>query len=140
MEQKIQNVCVRKTVIASLRIEGMHNWPDCNIPEVDFLRHPHRHMFHIKAGKLVGHNNRDQEIIMLKRDIKDELRAEFGAKRHTHNFGNMSCEDIAEFLINKLRLSFCEVLEDGENGAHLEVVPNALEQRLDQESREGSLI
>lgn len=112
---------IKKTVIASLQVEGTHCWPECPIPEVDFLRFPHRHMFHIKAGKLVGHNDRDQEIIMLKRDIAGVLRENYGDGRRGHKFGSMSCEDIAEFLIDKLNLSYCEVLEDGENGAVLEV-------------------
>jgi len=36
-----------------------------------------------------------------------------------NNFGNRSCEDIAEELIETFDLLNCEVLEDGENGAYL---------------------
>lgn len=105
---------MKKLVIATIQHEGIHQWADCPFEEVYYLRMPHRHMFHIKAWKVVTHNNRDVEIIMLKKSMADFMNG-YGL-----HLGQMSCEDIAQSLIDSLDLYACEVLEDGENGAYLE--------------------
>ena len=107
---------MRTSIVVSLRVEGIHCWPDCDIAEVSFLRDPHRHVFHIKAKKPVTHADRDIEIIMLKREIQTFLSHTFGP---TCNFESMSCEHIAQKLVRVFELSYCEVLEDGENGAEV---------------------
>lgn len=114
-------------VYCTLQVEGTHNWPGCPFEEVSYLRDPHRHVFHIKAYKIVTHSDRDVEFIMLKHQIIQYLigkywsgwvKNDFG---HTGKalceFGAMSCEMIAEDLITEFDLSRCEVSEDGENGA-----------------------
>lgn len=114
-------------VVVSLQVEGVHCWADCPIEDVLFLRDPHRHMFHIKATKVVSHDDRDVEIIMLKRAMKHNLLVLYSDKTKAALsieeplfFGTMSCEMIARHLLEKFELSSCEVLEDGENGAILE--------------------
>lgn len=105
-------------VYCTLQIEGTHNWPTCPFDEVDYLRFPHRHVFHIKAHKQVFHDDRDIEFIMLKHDIEAHLKTHF--YNHTKRlcvFGPMSCEMIAEQLMDRFGLSRCEVSEDNENGA-----------------------
>ena len=105
---------MKKYVKVKLQVEGFHNWPTCNIAEVSFLINTHRHMFHIDATKEVSHNDRQVEIIMLKRKMQKYL-----LEKYRSNFGAMSCEDIAEDLMLEFDLTVCEVLEDGENGACL---------------------
>ena len=112
---------MQRFIVVKFAVEGIHCWPECPIPDVSFLRDPHRHMFYVKATKLVTHNDRDVEIIMLKRDMMHFLNADFANSKGTHNFGRMSCEEIAEGLIKEFDLKSCEVLEDNENGAYLEV-------------------
>jgi len=122
---------ITSEVYCTLQIEGTHNWPGCPFEEVDYLRVPHRHMFHIKAHKLVTHSDRDVEFIMLKHQIQRYLIGRYwsGWENHTAGrtakglceFGAMSCEMIAEELINQFDLCRCEVSEDGENGAILTV-------------------
>ena len=107
---------MQKSIVVTLRIEGTHNWPECPLEEVSFLKHPHRHEFHIKVKKIVQHNDRDLEIIMFKRMMQSYFTAKWGKPA---KFGRMSCEDIAEHLMDKFDLQSCEVLEDGENGAFL---------------------
>lgn len=113
----------KTTVIVKLQVEGIHNWPQCPFDEVAFLRHPHRHMFHIKAEKLVTHSDRDVEIIMLKRDIEGYLKSRYEHKLSYSSsqvalvFGRMSCEEIATEVAKQFELETCEVLEDNENGA-----------------------
>lgn len=112
----------RVNVVVNLQVEGLHQWSECNVPEVMFLRHLHRHIFHIKCKKEVSHGDRDIEIIKLKREITKYLKDTFGRRNHPQcNFGNMSCEMIAIHLAEKFELNYCEVLEDGENGAEVNV-------------------
>jgi hypothetical protein len=119
----------REEVFVTLQLEGIHNWPGCPFDEVAYLRDPHRHMFHIKANKVVTHSDRDVEFIMLKHRIEAYLLTTYGQpivhdsgweicdNKRVCVFGAMSCEMIAIELINEFDLCKCEVSEDGENGA-----------------------
>lgn len=109
---------IKTTVYCTLQFEALHNWPNCDILEVDFLKYPHRHMFHIKAYRTVSHDDRDTEFIVLKREIISYLEEKYSDR----NFGHQSCEMIARELINEFKLSACEVSEDNENGCFLEVL------------------
>lgn len=110
---------MRCFVISSIQFEATHHWPgvlDSQIPgieEVGYLRHPHRHLFHIKAVKEVFHNDREVEIIVLKHQIEKQL-LEWYPNR---DLGPTSCEALAERILKAFDLQKCEVLEDGENGA-----------------------
>lgn len=103
---------IKTAVVVKLEVEGVHHWPECPIEDVAFLRDKHRHMFHIAASKLVTHDDRDVEIIMLKRKITAYIGI-------IYDFGPKSCEMIAKELLEKFDLWSCSVLEDGENGAHV---------------------
>jgi hypothetical protein len=112
----------KTNIVVSLQIEGVHHWPECPIDEVNFLKYPHRHVFHIKCKKEVQHNDRDIEIIQLKRRIQFHLSNAFGSGYKNANgcdFGRMSCEDIADLLVESFQLNYCSVLEDNENGAEI---------------------
>lgn len=105
-------------VFCTLQIEGTHNWPDCPYDEVDYLRVPHRHVFHIKAFKSVDHSDRDVEFIMLKHKIQHYITTRYYNKvKFLCEFGAMSCEMLALELIDQFGLTSCEVSEDGENGS-----------------------
>ena len=103
-------------VVVTFQFEGFHNWPGCPLPEVSFLEERHRHIFHVKAYKPVSHDDRDVEIILLKRSMLLFIST-FGHLHGPAELGSMSCEMLAKELINHFDLSQCEVLEDGENGA-----------------------
>ena len=109
-------------IIINTQVEGLHNWPACDIKEVEFLKFPHRHIFHICAKKEVDHHDRDIEIIRLKREITSFINNKYGIG-HQHaegcDFGSKSCEMLATELVNKFDLDYCSVLEDGENGAEV---------------------
>lgn len=98
-------------VVVNLVFEGVHCWPECPLPSVAFLKHPHRHLFHVRAEKEVAHTDRDVEIIVLKRDMT------MFCNENLAKGGRESCEDMALRLLNEFGLASCEVLEDGENGA-----------------------
>jgi len=99
-------------IVVKLQFEGIHQWHGAE-GDVEFLKHPHRHIFHVKAIKEVSHNDRDIEFITLKREIQTCISQNYDDLR------SWSCEDIAEDLINRFDLDSCSVLEDGENGAIL---------------------
>ena len=88
----------------------------CPIKEVMFLRDRHRHIFHIKMSKEVNHSDRDIEIILFKREVQEYLKQKFG---EPCEFGSMSCEMIAEHLLQQFNANEVEVLEDNENGANV---------------------
>ncbi len=109
-------------VIVRLQIDGEHNFPAAAelFPEVAFLAHPHRHMFHIEAKVEVFHDNRDKEFIMLKRDILEYLgKRYYRSVSRTHMFGPMSCEMIAREILNEFNCKSVQVWEDLENGAEV---------------------
>jgi hypothetical protein len=107
-------------IIINIQVEGLHSWPECNIKEVEFLKYPHRHIFHICCKKEVEHNDRDIEIIKFKRRIQRFLQGMFyHPEKGCLDFKNLSCEMIAKELLHKFNLYYCSVLEDGENGAEI---------------------
>lgn len=115
------NVKRQTSIYCSLQVEGTHNWPDCPIEEVDYLKVPHRHIFHIKAYKPVNHDDRDVEFIWFKHEIEEYFyKHYFDEKKRLCVFGAMSCEMIANELMTQFKLSKCEVSEDDENGAIVE--------------------
>lgn len=116
---------IKTEVYCTLQIEGTHNWPNCPFDEVDYLRVPHRHVFHIKAYKQVFHDDRDVEFIMLKHAIGKYFEIYYDTEKKLHVFGAKSCEMIARELITAFGLCKCEVNEDNENGAILYVINNS---------------
>lgn len=113
-----------RTIFIQFTKEGIHCYPDAPVG-VEFLRSPHRHMFHFRVTLEVFHNDRDVEFILFKR----ELEALYG--NGTLEMDYKSCEMLAEDLIEYISKKYAGrkisvlVSEDGENGATLEFVPEA---------------
>ncbi len=100
--------------------EGIHKYPGAkDLPEVDFLQYPHRHIFHFRVELQVMHDDRDVEFIMFKR----ELEALYD--KGTMELDYKSCEMMARELAIYIRAKYpdrnisIEVSEDGENGCRL---------------------
>lgn len=110
---------MKKQIIVRLQLEGVHCWPECDVEGVEFLKHPHRHIFFIECKKEISHNDRDIEIIKLKRSIQDYMTKKYAINDITCEFGRKSCEDLAEEILNAFDLNYCSVLEDNENGAEV---------------------
>lgn len=112
--------------VMRMRFEGIHNYPDAP-DEVSFLKHPHRHVFHVTVHLQQFHDNRDVEYIMFLTWLRKKLFSD-GAATLNH----MSCEMIAKRIIEGIQEQFpsplnfsprrikVEVSEDGENGALVE--------------------
>jgi len=99
---------------------GVHCWPAAEGTH-DYLKNPHRHLFHVTVWIEQFHDDRDIEYLLF----KDWLMSccEGG------QMNNQSCEMIAGSLIDQIRKRWCadrtrlievEVTEDGENGALVE--------------------
>ena len=107
---------MKRQVITHNEIEGFHRYPDA--PEFcDYLSNAHRHNFVIRCRFGVSHNEREIEIIDQQRKIAVAIEEQFGRPAE---FGDMSCEAIAEYLMRVFDgMESCEVLEDGYGGAAL---------------------
>lgn len=109
---------VKKSIFVTFQFEALHKWGECPLPEVNFLRDLHRHVFHVRMERYVNHNNRDVEFIMWKRAILDYVQGHLERK----DLGNTSCENLAETFAVMFDAHKVEVSEDGENGAIYERV------------------
>ena len=110
---------MKTNVVVNLQVEGTHRWQGCHLREVIFLINEHRHVFYITCKKTVAHNDRDIEIICLKRSIQKYLIETYSKNGVTCDFDTKSCEMLANELTEKFNLTYCSVLEDNENGAEV---------------------
>lgn len=102
-----------KFVWIRTQFTAFHRWKDAP-DDVKFLRDWHRHVFHVKIAVEVGHNDREVEFFQFKKKVEQYCRI-----RLENQCFEKSCEMIAEELLNEFSAAFCEVSEDGENGAFL---------------------
>jgi hypothetical protein len=122
-------------VIIRFQFEGTHNWPGAPEKGEQYLAHPHRHMFHVEVRLPVAHDNRDIEFIEAGRllryalpEILDVGDKTYYRTRTLLELGAKSCEMIASKILGyaltfyNLRTGTCEVMEDGENGAFVQVL------------------
>lgn len=107
---------MKREVITYNEIQGFHCWPDAS-RNVAYLASQHRHIFVIRCRAVVSHNEREIEINTEQDHIAFMLENAFGKPC---KFKDMSCESIAEWLLDNLpELNYVEVLEDGYGGAAL---------------------
>lgn len=119
---------VASSIFVTTEIIGFHSWPEAPEP-VHYLSNVHRHKFGIRVELAVVRHDREVEFHMLKRDVDSWLhRAQIGYPidgTDEMDFGGRSCEDIATYVLDNLRLLYypgrafyrVTVNEDGENGA-----------------------
>ena len=62
----------RKYIKVSFQKEGIHKFPGAkDLPGVEFLQYPHRHMFHFYVTLQVRHDDREVEFILFKRELEN---------------------------------------------------------------------
>ena len=62
-----------KSIFVTYQREGIHKYPGAaNLPGVEFLASPHRHMFHFKITLQVYHDDREVEFILFKRELEKQ--------------------------------------------------------------------
>lgn len=114
------------SVITRLGVIGFHQWDDA-LPEVEYLKHPHRHVFGIRVEVRVRLQDREVEFHMLNRDLRKVLETKFKIDEHgEYQFGPQSCEMIGNTIGEGLQehpfrynVLAVEVDEDGENASRL---------------------
>lgn len=99
-------------IVVQVRFDALHCWPDAP-PEVDFLRNPHRHEFHVAVHFAVTHEDRDREFFIE----QDRVRDSVAAALNDLDTRTWSCEQWAAYLLADLDALRVSVFEDGENGA-----------------------
>lgn len=114
---------MKTSIVVRTRYEGLHFWKSA--PEkVAFLRNLHRHEFHVALKLEVHHDDRELEFILVKRAMNQYLQ-----DTHDQDPNGRSCEQIAKCVLDwvvktyGVRRASCEVSEDGENGAVVEIEP-----------------
>ena len=113
-------------IFITFQKEGIHCYPDAP-DDVDFLRHPHRHIFHFRIEIEVFHDDRDIEFIMFNREL-ESLYTDYayGVGDPTLELDYKSCEMISNDLAVIIKKRYpgrelkIEVSEDGENGSIIE--------------------
>lgn len=104
---------MKKQVVSKTSVDGFHRWKGA--PErFSYLRDRHRHIFEIRCFFDVDDPDREIEFIQAGREIQDYLEGRYG---RPCEFGGMSCEMIAQELIERCGCARAEVLEDGDGGA-----------------------
>ncbi len=86
-------------IIVKFDLEGMHYWPDAP-NEYAVLRSPHGHVFHFEAQIPVT-ASRQIEFLEARRRLMGAMKAFYGSE--PCDFGSMSCEDLANALIDCVR-------------------------------------
>lgn len=118
---------MKKFIFVTFQKEGIHCYPDA--PDaVDYLRHPHRHMFHFKVTMEVFHDDREVEFIMFKHELESLYKEESNILYidTVLRLNNQSCEMLAVNLGKYIETHYpcrayrIEVSEDNENGALIE--------------------
>jgi len=112
-------------ISVSEEIAGLHYW-DCAPKDVEFLKNSHRHMFHIILKIQVKHDDREIEFFQLKKWLKGVCSEIFSDTEPVRKSCEMFADDIltkAVIIYGKNRIYNCEVLEDNENGAIVNLTP-----------------
>lgn len=107
-----------KSIFITTNFVGFHRWPEAKSKR-KYLANLHRHLFGVKVEVSVTENNRQIEFHDLK-DVVNTIIEKFILIRKNDA---MSCEDIAETILDYLELKYSKnmisvtVDEDGECGS-----------------------
>lgn len=116
----------RLSIVVKDQVAALHSWPDCNIREVLYLKHPHRHVFHVTLKIEVFHSDREKEFHVVKGQLTKWLRENYEGRHLVGVSCEMMCRAIYDYFSSHYKgVLFVSVYEDGENGAELELVPSA---------------
>lgn len=95
---------------------AFHNWADA-LPQVEFLKYSHRHLFKWEATLQVSHDDRQLEFFIVQEEIMNFINESLNFK------DARSCEVQAKSIFMFLEKKYpgqpycVNVSEDGENGA-----------------------
>lgn len=106
---------MKTLIVIKLNFEAIHCWPECPFESVAFLRQKHRHIFYVTIKWTVGHQDRDKEFIIMKREVQEYINKHWARQ----DLGRKSCEMMATELLVTFGAQFVSVFEDDENGAEV---------------------
>jgi len=106
---------MKRFIVITTKFPAVHCWPNSPEGPVEFLKYPHRHLFHVTVKWRVLHNNRELEFLTQKDNVEQFISENYW----NQNIGTRSCETIAEEIMKEFGAQFVSVYEDGENGAEI---------------------
>ena len=116
-QQVLSREPIKTLIVVKGQFEGIHAWNKCPHDDVDFLRHPHRHIFHVVMKVEVFHDDRQLEFIQVKRRLESFLN------NYSLDLGSTSCEMLAKqigmFFVPIFPVHMVSVFEDDENGSEV---------------------
>lgn len=101
---------MKRYVLTHNEVEGFHYYP-CAPEECNFLSSIHRHVFVIDCAFEVAHNEREIEIITQQQEIERALNSQFGKPC---KFKTMSCESIAEWIVEQIPMCYKAIVQESE--------------------------
>ena len=108
--------------------QAIHNWPECNIEEVKYLRNPHRHKI-ILTVQIETSKDRQIEFFMLKDEVDDIINNLYGNSK-TKNLGRKSMEEICSDVLYALQEKYKNIAisikasEDGQVAGGITYTPD----------------
>ncbi len=104
----------KRFVIIKTDFEALHCWQECPFEDVSFLKEIHKHRFFVVLKKVIK-KDRGIEFIQLQRKVREFIIENYEGK----DLGPISCEKIAEELLDKFEAYSVSVFEDNENGSEV---------------------
>jgi len=95
---------IRQFIEIITDFQAIHNWPECSIEEVSFLKYPHRHKIIINV-KIETNKDRQIEFFVFKNKIDNIIDNLFG-KEKTKQLGRMSMEEISMKILNEIKKEY----------------------------------
>ncbi len=120
--------------VIKTQFQAIHQWTNCELTEVAFLKYPHHHYFNVKVKIQQLHSDRDVEYIdtQLKLDAYiDEVlldrTIDSDVSDWISHMGSMSCEKMAEEILKFVEELYAQggrqilvgVYEDNRHGAEV---------------------
>ena len=88
------------------QFQALHNWPECNIKEVSYLKNIHRHLIYVNV-KIQTYKDRGIEFFQLKENV-DKIIEDLYSNNRTKLLGRKSMEEIAKDILKKLLIIYKE--------------------------------
>ena len=101
------------SLVISFEVDGLHFWPNAPEQYKEFGQ-PHRHLFKFICWYPTMASNdparREKELFELRNEAFEFLYSRgFLVKKNCIDFGGMSCEGIADLILNNRELGFDKV-------------------------------
>lgn len=94
------------SVWCTCQFAAQHFWVNAmSVPSVGFLKHAHRHLFHVRAEvqvpSCIQDKDRAIEFITLRNQVDNFVKSQYAGKTH-----GKSCETFAREISNFVRMQF----------------------------------